>query len=108
MVLQIDESYEPPAVEQRTVYGIQLQVSKWALSIRFQHRDVATRIVTQLSRSHSHSELSLQSKCEGLKNLTWIILKQHRNDVKLNQESFSAVITPKGSTPLSEAGTFLE
>lgn len=28
MVLQIDESYEPPATEQRMVYGIQLQVCK--------------------------------------------------------------------------------
>ena len=27
MILEMDESYEPPAIEQRTVYGLYLQVS---------------------------------------------------------------------------------
>lgn len=67
---------------------------------------IATGIIAQLSQNLFHSELSLQSKRGELKRLIWLIFKQRRNDVKLNQESFNAVITPKGSTPLPEAGMY--
>ena len=54
LVLQMDEAYEPPSTETRSVYGIQLQ--------------------------------------------------QHRNDVQINpKDTFSSVITPKGSSPLPDS-----
>lgn len=31
MILQMDEAYEPPPIETRTVYGLQLQVRFWKI-----------------------------------------------------------------------------
>lgn len=74
MILQMDESYEPLATEERTVYGLQLQVRplRKFLSIPSYHQ--FRRKSCYLASSHVISHMRLLTQIVMVMRIWWRII----------------------------------